>query len=492
MRIGNFGWALVVGVFAAVASAGGSASGSGSGYPARAIEGEAAVADVALLQRVLEVIHPGYERYADRAALDAVFEALRERVRGGTTDAEMYLAVSRVLVMIRCDHTKAEYPASLRSWREEHPSFLPVRVHIFGGRLYAGTNRVEGMERGDEILSINGVRAGRLVREAGALVSIDGWTEHARAAEAELSSEYMGSGLDTFMPLLHGWSERFVFEVRGAGGAVREVSGDALVFGAYESMVREGERYVRDFADGVRVERVGEKTAVLTVDTFVNYRDPVDPDAVFGPIMRGLNEDGVEHLVVDLRANGGGSTDAAVSLFRHLIDAPVTVVSGTLVKTVPIPEDVKAAVTTWDRGALDATREMFTRDAATGLWAMKGEGPRRVEPAVDHFRGRVTALSSRANASGSTLLLSALREHAGVRVVGERTGGSVEGPTAGLIVFCELPASGIRVRVPVVRSVTGIEPVEAGMGVVPDVLVETTAAGFFGGRDEILEAALGG
>lgn len=461
----------------------------GGGYPARAISGDDARADVRLAQRVLVVVHPGYDRYVPRAAVDRAFDDLARDVRDGTTDAELYLGLTRVLEMIRCDHTKAEYPPALRAWREQHRSFLPVRVHIFGQRLYAGSNRVEGMTRGDEILSVNGIDAGTLIAETEALVSIDGRTDHARAAEAELSDEYMGSGLDTFMPLLHGWSDRFAFVVRGARAEEHVVWGEALTYGEFEAMVREGERVVGAFRDAVRVDRPDERTAVLTVDSFINYRDPVDPDSVFGPIMRGLNEAGVDRLIVDLRSNGGGSDDAPRSLFRHLIGRPVEVGSRALVKSVPIPEDVKAAVTTWDMSVLEVTPDMFEADPS-GMWAMAGGGRETVSPAPDHFRGRVTVLSSRANASGATLLISALQRLAGVRVVGEPTGGSVEGPTAGVMLFCDLPASGIRVRVPAIRSITGLEPDAPGMGVTPDVVVVPTGEGYFAGRDEVLEAAL--
>lgn len=479
---------MLGGLVVAVAVLAGGAQG-GEGYPARDIDGRAALDDVRLFERVLTTVHAGWGRFTGEEEMDAALGGLRRAVRGGTTDAEMYLEVSRLLELIRCDHTKAEYPDALRSWREANPSFLPVRTHVLGGRLYAGTNRVAGIEPGDEILSINARPSAEVVAEVRALISIDGYTDHARDDELTLSGEYLGSGLDTFMPLLYGWQEAFDFVVRGPGGAEREVSGRALDLGDYEAMVRSGEPVVRNFKDAVSVRRLGDDAALLVVDTFVNYREPVDPNGVFGPIMRELNRDGVDHLIVDLRRNGGGSDDAAVSLFRHLITGPVTTEQQALVRTVPIPEDIKGAVTTWDRSVLEAPRSMFER-AENGMWRMLGGGAETIEPAADHFLGRVTVLSSRGNASGSTMTIAGLQKLAGARVVGEPTGGSVEGPTAGIIVFLTLPESGVRVRVPLIRSVTGLMPDEPGMGVVPDVAVEITPSGFFGGRDEVLEAAL--
>lgn len=458
-----------------------------SAAPERPISGPDALADVALLERVLSVLHPGLDRYTPLAEIEAGFQTLRDSVREGSTDGAMFLQISRQLERIRCDHTKAEYPDSLRSWRESNPSFLPVHTRIIGERLFVGASAAPGLDRGDEILSIDGIPAATLIAEIEALISIDGATDFARADEAERSSEYLGSGIDTFMPLMHGFRTSFVFEVRATDDApVRRVEAPAVTLGAYEALDPTGGP--RDFKDAVRVERLDDRTAVLRVDTFVNYRDPVDPDEVFGNLMQGMNASGVDHLIVDLRLNGGGSDDAAISLFRHLIKRPTPVYQRAEVKTVPIPDDVKRAVTTWDMAALDTGPEGLER-AASGMWALPGGGESVVEPARGHFAGRVTALSSRGNASGTTMLLASLQSRAGVRVVGERTGGSVEGPTAGLIVFCRLPASGITVRVPLMRSYTGL-PFEPGMGVRPEVLVERTVEGFRAGRDEILEAAL--
>ena len=466
-----------------------SASGaSPAEYDARSLSGPQAIADIDLAERLLTAVHPGYERYTPADTLERAWDDLRATVSDGTTDEAMYLAISRTLAMIRCDHTKAELPAPLREHREQHATHLPVRTHVFGGRLYAGANRVDGLMPGEEILAINGMPADQLIGDIAPLISIDGNTEHARTDELCYSSEYMGSGLDTFLPLMHGWSDAFTFRVRTKDGAVREVSGDALTFRAFEAMVDDAEGVVSDFDEAVSVERLDERTALLRVDTFVNYRRPVDPTAVYAEAIRPLNEEGVDHLIVDIRRNGGGSTDAAVALVRHLVAEPFVSDAVGEARAVPFPPELRESVTTWDESVFGATQEMFD-PLPNGRWRFKGEGPTAVDPAPDHFRGRVTLLSSSANASGSTMLLGALQQRAGLRVVGEPTGGNIEGCTAGTIVFCDLPHSGVRVRVPLIRTVTGLRAQSPGMGVTPNVVVPVTAEAFFAGQDEALEAA---
>jgi hypothetical protein len=94
-------------------------------------------------------------------------------------------------------------------------------------------------------------------------------------------------------------------------------------------------------------------------------------------------------------------------------------------------------------------------------------------------------------------MLLAVLQHAGqdtasrggrIRVVGEETGGSAEGPTAGQMLFLKLPASGIRVRVPLKRTDVNV-PFVAGMGVFPDVDAVEDVSDLRAGRDRALQVA---
>ena len=140
-------------------------------------------------------------------------------------------------------------------------------------------------------------------------------------------------------------------------------------------------------------------------------------------------------------------------------------------------------------GAFDAPEEGFRR-LEDGRFEVLAADSAPVTPHPQRFPGQITVLIGPFNASGATMLLAVLREHSEVRYVGEATAGSAEGPTAGLIFFLTLPASGIRVNVPVFDQRTSVERFVPGMGVAPDVLVPETIADVLAGRDAALEAAL--
>ncbi|MEZ6235023.1 MAG: S41 family peptidase [Phycisphaerales bacterium] len=449
------------------------------------LTGEQVRRDLLLLERALETLHPGYERYTPRAALDANLARLRASMGSGATVEAMYLGVSDHLARIRCDHTKAEYPDSIRVHRESNPTHLPMTAIVRGGRMFVGACEPgSGLVVGDEILEIDNEPVVSLLGRIRGLVSIDGYTEHSRDDEIELTSEYMGSALEQYLPLLHGWSDARDVLVRRGDEFLRP----RVACVAWEKFLALApEAGYQDFIDSIRVTYPGEGVAALWVGTFVNYRRPIDPDEAYGPIFAALAERGVEHLIVDLRNNGGGSTDAAVGLARRLIRTPVTSGPGSFVRATRTPEDLRVFLSTWDESAFEPPQEMF--EPAGSLYRIR-EVTVTVGPADDAFAGRVTLLTSRGNASGVTNLLATLAGQPHITTVGEPTGGSAVGPTAGTIVFLRLPESGITVRVPLVWGKNDCPGAVEGLGVTPDVVVKIEPEDVLAGRDPVLEEAM--
>ena len=87
------------------------------------------------------------------------------------------------------------------------------------------------------------------------------------------------------------------------------------------------------------------------------------------------------------------------------------------------------------------------------------------------------------------MLIAKLKDEKRITVIGEATGGSAEGPTAGRLFFLKLPHSGIVVRVPNYWNLMSIASFSQGKGVAPDVEVVPTLEDFLTGRDRALDAA---
>lgn len=472
----------------------GAPSASDSGYAPRHLTSAQAAQDVAILRRALEDIHPGYGRYTSVPAMAALLDQLERAVSQGATDMALYRDVSRIVAHLRCEHTKAELPETVEQYRSATPTYLPFSFRLFDGRMIV--DRLDktqaGLARGDEILALNGRPSGRVLADVASYISIDGWTDHAKRIDMEYSSEYLGDAVDHFWPFLYGWPQTWSIRARDRKmGQIKTVTLRPLTYDVWQNLARgDMSRYV-NFPETVEFRMLDPAAGYLKIGTFVNYRTPVPPTEVFDPVFNQLRDKQAHHLVIDLRSCGGGSDDVPAALTTYL--------TGTIIPLAKRPPwvrtftfgDLRPHLSTWDDSVFNQPAELFT-ELGNGYYQLNvPTGTSQPAPPRDNrFAGRVTILSSAANASGSTMFIAMMQAHYGARVVGEATGGSAEGPTAGIILFLKLPNSGIKVRVPALRSWVNIPHPSPGLGVTPDVEIRPTVEDWLSKTDIVLQRAL--
>ncbi len=452
---------------------------------------EQALEDLAVARETLERLHPGYDRYADRAALDAAWVELEAAAADGADLNELYLGLSALLTDIRCDHTKAELPGHVAEYRETAPVYLPFRFELFDGRMFVDiASEASGLQRGEEIIALDGDPIADRLAGVRRFMPVDGFTDHVRDVGIQDSAEFLGSGFDQFDPMLNPIADTVTLTVRH-GLRTRQVVADRIGYAEFRTL--RGQSRWRNFSDegSVSVERPDADTAILSVETFVNYRTPVNPNAVFSPIFEQLNAEGVDRLIVDMRRNGGGSTDAMIGLLSHLTRTETRINQEVWVTTYDF-DGLRDHIRTWDPAALNPDPRGF-RERAEGGFEVVAQVDELVgyfQPAAHAFEGEVIILTSRTNASGATQLIGALNGQDHITLVGEATGGSQEGPTAGVIWFVDLPNSEIVVRVPWLFQRSSVTDPVFGQGYDPDIEAVESYASWMAGQDPAMEAAL--
>ncbi|MEM7081460.1 MAG: S41 family peptidase [Pseudomonadota bacterium] len=463
--------------------------------------------DVALAKETYERVHPGYLRYATADDMHDRWQQIIDVAveKEGLSVGQFYLMLSKTLTAIRCDHTKAELPTALRDDRNATPVYFPAQIDLIERRGFIRRAPVGSpLKPNDEIMRIDGRTLSDWLDAVEPYIPMDGYTPWARNAGLTASLEFMGGALDHFGALLFDIQPVASVQIKrmdaesGKSGKLITLDVPRITHKEWLALgLDSGVGYLdvptqtaANFKDGVHV-RIHNTTAYLRVDTFVNYRDPVEPDAILNPVFTRLKAAGVSTLVLDLRRNGGGSTDAKNRLLAYLLPKTVRPVREKRVKTLDL-DGLREHLWTWDKRALNPNPLGFRKndDGTYTLRAFVSDDLDKVKPAKDAFNGSIIALTSNANSSGSTNLLAILKEHTDVTLVGERTGGSAEGPTAGLLFTLTLPESQIKARVPFFRQFNNVESFEQGLGLSPDVLAHQTVDDYLNGRDTVLLKAM--
>lgn len=449
-------------------------------------------ADIALAQEAYMRIHPGYTRYTDAETLTAAWAALnlKAETRSGLSVGEFYIGVQSVLAGIRCDHTKAELPRAITKDRDITPVYLPFVWRVVEGRAVIENPGETGLNFGDEIMSVNDRNFSDMMNEVRPLIPVDGDTDFVKDIHIGASFEFKGGAIDHFGALLWDIQPQARVEVKTANGARKTVTVDRIIYKDWEALVLDG-KASSDFPDSVTFNRIGDKAAYLRIDSFVNYRNPVKPDKIYDPIFKALKTEGRDTLILDLRENGGGSTDAKVRLFAHLISEKSRLVRNSRIKTLD-HSGLEPYLSTWDKRLLSPNPIGFKKneDGTLSLRKMFNEELKTVKPDRTAFTGKLLVLTSRSNGSATTALLAKLQDMERATLIGEETGGSAEGTTAGVLFTLKLPESGIRTRVPIFQDFNDVSAFTPNKGVVPDILAPMTFDAFVENEDPAYAAAL--
>ena len=450
--------------------------------------------DIAIAQETYERIHPGYTRFTSADVMRGSWQALIEQAEAdqGMRLGDFYVGSNRVLAGIRCDHTKAELPDVMAETRKTVPVYLPIRWELIDGRGFVSiAGEDAGLMRGDEILAIDGQALSERVEAVLPLIPFDGQTEWARGGQVAQSLEFRGGGLDHFGALMFETGPTADLTIQRGDEAPMILSVDRITHPEWRALGA-GQTGARNFKDAIRFERIGDKAAYLAVDTFVNYRAPVDPDSLYDPIFKALKEEGRETLIVDLRRNGGGSDDASLRLAAHLMTEKAAFKKDIRVKTLKM-DGLEDYLWTWDSRAMNPNPLGFKKnsDGTFSLRKMVSADLKKLKPDRTAFDGQLILLTSAANSSGSTHLLAFIKDqNPDAILIGERTGGNAEGATAGILFTLTLPNSGIKMRVPAMQTFMNIESFTPGLGVSPDIEAPMTIEAFLDGKDPAYEKAL--
>ncbi|WP_109261234.1 S41 family peptidase [Hyphobacterium indicum] len=196
--------------------------------------------------------------------------------------------------------------------------------------------------------------------------------------------------------------------------------------------------------------------AILTVDSFLGEHIGGQIDDAFAEII----ESGADKLIVDLRANSGGSTAGAV-LANHLAPVPGTV--GAFVSAdwyaennhAPTARQISAAPE-WQGGTLDDFYAQVEREPIFGV---------AIQPSPVMFDGEIIVLIGPHSSSMTELVAAALREFDHITLVGETTAGEMLSSR-----FFDA-GGGYVVRIPVADYFTRDGERIEGNGVEPEVEV---------------------
>ncbi len=271
-------------------------------------------ADLDQLAARLLKVHPNALKFISAEDFHSLIEEKKALVTEQMTYAEFRWHCAEVIASVNCAHT------SMGRFRLESdmlptPLRFPIQTRLIDGQLFVlDPMSNEGLVAiKDEILSINGVPVEDLLKDIYRRIPSQGYIETTKRHEFN----FWGTGMIAYAL---NFPKTYEVTVKGKESSitlkpaetVRNHFGNPAIKGCGEPLCYEV------MEDG--------KSAVLTIQSFNFYAwNNLDVyESFMDETFRKITAGGIEHLIIDLRYNGGGSSESSIYLLRHLMKQPFT------------------------------------------------------------------------------------------------------------------------------------------------------------------------
>ena len=452
---------------------------------------EALQEDFNLLRFQLEEMHAGLFEYVAKADFKQFMDSLYQEIREPMTDRAFFRLINPLKVLIRNGHTEVFPSDGSIKYYSKTGKFLPYRVERIGDKSYITADFTADSlgKEGLELQAINGRPIDLILQELLAQETRDGY-----------NLTYPISNLNRSFYRKYSWyhgypdSLELTLGDKGMDPYVLKIPTLSL-----DSMrANRDTRYGKPSDTPVPLMKVNysddDKMAYLGIRSFSKgsiRKSGVKYRPFLKQAFKEFKEKKVEHLILDLRGNGGGDDGTGGLLFSYLYDKPFKYYDALVAGNNKIKKRkyFKEKLFFPYLFARLAAPFWLKKEGDTYL-VKKNPGLKYTKPHRNQFKGELYVLIDGQGFSATGEIAGFIKHYNRGIFIGEEMGGNDHKNTSGIMFTLELPNTKNRVIIPFFQYVMNINPPQKGRGVIPDHPVERKLLDRINRKDVVFEYAV--
>ena len=451
--------------------------------------------DLYLFEKMILNYHPGLHRYQQQEAFVQGIRDTESTLAPTTSLQDAFLMFTQLAVSVQCGHTFTNpynQSGAIKSEIIDADNKLPLLLKTLDEKWYVDINASESrdIQRGDELLAINGLAASDLHHKMLAYVASDGSNWNKRYARLEMDGYSTKNWFDILLPLLVApQGNEYVLTLRSGKG---EVSYQTSVRGLsaknrLQRFITTNPEYgkAREERWHYRMEKPG--VGYLRLHSFAVFNMKLDWKKFISDAFVFFGNNNANALILDIRGNSGGMYDVVQWIYHHISKTPFEIDRAQQRSVYStIPEEHKPYLGTWNPQVFDISQWIQRREAQFNI--LVDHQTLTVTPTDNAFAGAVYLLIDKHNNSATFQMALELSSHPAVTLIGETNGGNRQGTNGGQMFFLNLPNTGIEIDLPLIGYYPKHHQPNAGLH--PDIQVRETFQDWINGVDTVLQKTL--
>lgn len=446
--------------------------------------------DYLVFREILEESHPSLYWYTPKDSMDYYFDMGYNRINDSMSEPAFRTLLSYVISKVNCGHTSIKNSKNFSRYLDTAKlTAFPLGIKFWSDTavIYSNLNRRDStLKRGTVITAINKLPMTAIRDSLFQFMVTDGYSINHKYQSLSNLGNFGGLYKSVF-----GYSNKLEVNYLDSTGTERittiapfdyrrDSAFRRFTSNLYKPSRKERRQNRLTGARSIQIDTTGS-TAFMSLNTFT---DGNRLRTFFRQSFRELHKRNIQHLIIDVRGNGGGNVSLSNKLTRYLAAKPFKLA------------DSLYAVKKRSRFEQNIQNSFVSAMFMTFMTSRRMDGNyhfRYFERHVfkpkkkHHYNGDVYMLTGGNSFSATTLVVHALKGQQNVKIIGEETGGGAYGNSAWFIPDVTLPMTGVRFRLPKFHMVMDKNLPKNGRGIVPDIEVVPTVKAIREGFDIKLE-----
>jgi len=451
------------------------------------LENRLLLQDFNILTTALEEAHTGLYWYTTKQEYAQIKSAIKKQIssKASFTELEFYNLIAPLIAITKEDHCDISLSDSTSALLKNEGQYFPYLMKYIDNKAYLLNDGIalDNKLNGYELIEVNGVGIESITNKLFQTFASDGNIQSSKYRWLE------DIGFSSLYAKTISWQPK-EFKIKVIEPVTQKIMEYVLKPCSKKTLTLSFENFQSNFKNEIVpvLFEILDSIALLTVNTF-DGRIYKESGLKFKRFIKrsfsSIRKNKIQNLVIDLRANSGGTEGYEDFLFSFLTNKAYTkykyVESNNIKYSFYEYTDYS---TKKEQLAFEKVmRKEYAYHSESGKYRRHTKIEKPEPPQKKPFTGNLFVLAGGVTYSGGAEFCSLVKQNRKAIFVGEEVGGGYYGNTSGYSFTLTLPNSKIKIEVPIVRFVLDVEGQEKGTGALPDYEVQPAINDFLNGID---------